>query len=51
MLRTILNQAMNRGAARRRPAAGTGTGTGTARRSQDEAIGRGVRGLLRRLRA
>ncbi|MDN4171324.1 hypothetical protein QWY28_00045 [Nocardioides sp. SOB77] len=62
----VLNQVVSRvaGGARRTPRAGgvgTGVGTGglgagrrtpggTGRRTQDEAIGRGVRGLLRRFR-
>ncbi|GGO71505.1 hypothetical protein [Nocardioides deserti] len=58
----MLNQVVSRvaGGARRTPrtggvgAGGLGTGRartgGTGRRPQDEAIGRGVRGLLRRFR-
>lgn len=58
----MLNQVVSRvaGGARRTPrtggvgagglGAGRATTGGTGRRTQDEAIGRGVRGLLRRFR-
>ncbi len=57
MLRTILNRVTgSRGAGTHGTATTGGLGRSGAgatggRRGQDEAIGRGVRGLLRRLRA
>ena len=61
MLRSIINRSLNRrstGAGMGgRPATGSamgggvGTGAASGRRTQDEAIGRGVRSLLRRFRA
>ena len=64
MLRSIINSALSRRTGGTGGTTGTGTGTGRrpataggmgtgatgGRRAQDEAIGRGVRGLLRRFR-